>query len=121
MCVCVCGGRACVLVRHVRVCVSHKFFASTPPNTPNTHTQGHYTEGAELIDSVLDVVRKEVGACVLVLLVLLLLFIFVPVFAFAKRNHKRSPSGAQTITYSRARAHTHTHTHTHTRPPGRVM
>ncbi len=25
--------------------------------------QGHYTEGAELIDSVLDVVRKEAEGC----------------------------------------------------------
>lgn len=28
--------------------------------------QGHYTEGAELIDSVLDVVRKEAEGCALV-------------------------------------------------------
>ena len=26
-------------------------------------TKGHYTEGAELIDSVLDVVRKEAEGC----------------------------------------------------------
>ena len=26
-------------------------------------TQGHYTEGAEIIDSVLDVVRKEAESC----------------------------------------------------------
>ena len=25
--------------------------------------QGHYTEGAELVDSVLDVVRKEAEGC----------------------------------------------------------
>ena len=29
----------------------------------NNWAKGHYTEGAELIDSVLDVVRKEVEAC----------------------------------------------------------
>lgn len=28
--------------------------------TDNNWARGHYTEGAELIDSVLDVVRKEV-------------------------------------------------------------
>ena len=29
----------------------------------NNWTKGHYTEGAELIDSVLDVVRKEAESC----------------------------------------------------------
>lgn len=29
----------------------------------NNWAKGHYTEGAELIDSVLDVVRKEAEAC----------------------------------------------------------
>merc|ERR1712167_162853 len=29
----------------------------------NNWAKGHYTEGAELIDSVLDVVRKEVEGC----------------------------------------------------------
>jgi tubulin beta len=29
----------------------------------NNWAKGHYTEGAELIDSVLDVVRKEVESC----------------------------------------------------------
>ena len=28
-----------------------------------TARKGHYTEGAELIDSVLDVVRKEAEGC----------------------------------------------------------
>ena len=28
-----------------------------------TEAKGHYTEGAELIDSVLDVVRKEAEGC----------------------------------------------------------
>lgn len=31
--------------------------------TGNNWAKGHYTEGAELIDSVLDVVRKEAEAC----------------------------------------------------------
>ena len=39
----------------------------------NNWAKGHYTEGAELVDSVLDVVRKEAESCdclqVLVLLV----------------------------------------------------
>ncbi len=29
----------------------------------NNWAKGHYTEGAELIDSVLDVVRKDVESC----------------------------------------------------------
>ncbi|CAK9013177.1 unnamed protein product [Durusdinium trenchii] len=29
----------------------------------NNWAKGHYTEGAELIDSVLDVVRKEAETC----------------------------------------------------------
>lgn len=29
----------------------------------NNWAKGHYTEGAELVDSVLDVVRKEVEGC----------------------------------------------------------
>ncbi|KAA8543798.1 hypothetical protein F0562_022025 [Nyssa sinensis] len=35
--------------------------SSTPPD--NMTAKGHYTEGAELIDSVLDVVRKEAENC----------------------------------------------------------
>ena len=31
--------------------------------TPELIRQGHYTEGAELVDSVLDVVRKEAEGC----------------------------------------------------------
>ena len=29
----------------------------------NSFAKGHYTEGAELVDSVLDVVRKEAEGC----------------------------------------------------------
>lgn len=29
----------------------------------NNWAKGHYTEGAELVDSVLDVIRKEAEAC----------------------------------------------------------
>ena len=29
----------------------------------NNWAKGHYTEGAELVDSVLDVVRKEAEGC----------------------------------------------------------
>jgi hypothetical protein len=29
----------------------------------NNWAKGHYTEGAELIDSILDVVRKEAESC----------------------------------------------------------
>ena len=31
--------------------------------TGNNWAKGHYTEGAELVDSVLDVVRKEAEGC----------------------------------------------------------
>ena len=31
--------------------------------TSNNWAKGHYTEGAELVDSVLDVVRKEAESC----------------------------------------------------------
>ena len=33
------------------------------PGAGNNWAKGHYTEGAELIDSVLDVVRKEAESC----------------------------------------------------------
>ena len=36
---------------------------AAPPCTGNNWAKGHYTEGAELIDSVLDVVRKEAESC----------------------------------------------------------
>ena len=45
-------------------------FSDTKPAFPgslrsarNNWAKGHYTEGAELIDSVLDVVRKEAEGC----------------------------------------------------------
>ena len=31
--------------------------------TGNNWAKGHYTEGAELVDNVLDVVRKEAEGC----------------------------------------------------------
>ena len=37
------------------------FFLQT--GAGNNWAKGHYTEGAELIDSVLDVVRKEAESC----------------------------------------------------------
>ena len=33
------------------------------PGAGNNWAKGHYTEGAELVDSVLDVVRKEAEGC----------------------------------------------------------
>ena len=38
-------------------------FSSINGATGNNWAKGHYTEGAELIDSVLDVVRKEAEGC----------------------------------------------------------
>ena len=35
----------------------------TQTGAGNNWAKGHYTEGAELIDSVLDVVRKEAESC----------------------------------------------------------
>ncbi|CAL6337424.1 unnamed protein product [Bathycoccus prasinos] len=37
--------------------------SSAKPGAGNNWAKGHYTEGAELIDSVLDVVRKEAESC----------------------------------------------------------
>ena len=34
-----------------------------PVDAGNNWAKGHYTEGAELVDSVLDVVRKEAESC----------------------------------------------------------
>ena len=36
---------------------------TNPLMAGNNWAKGHYTEGAELVDSVLDVVRKEAEAC----------------------------------------------------------
>ena len=32
-------------------------------NFPKFHTKGHYTEGVELVDTVMEVVRKEAEGC----------------------------------------------------------
>lgn len=37
--------------------------ASAQTGAGNNWAKGHYTEGAELIDSVLDIVRKEAESC----------------------------------------------------------
>ena len=44
----------------------------------NNWAKGHYTEGAELVDSVLDVVRKEAESCDC----LQVLIFFLPLFYF---------------------------------------
>ena len=52
----------------------------------NNWAKGHYTEGAELVDSVLDVVRKEAEGCdclqgfqvALIFLVLVLISLILP-------------------------------------------
>ena len=38
-----------------------KFVSFRPPG--NNWAKGHYTEGAELIDEVMDVVRREAEGC----------------------------------------------------------
>ena len=38
-------------------------FVHAESGAGNNWAKGHYTEGAELIDSVLDVVRKEAENC----------------------------------------------------------
>ena len=42
---------------------SYCLFASGQSGAGNNWAKGHYTEGAELVDSVLDVVRKEAESC----------------------------------------------------------
>lgn len=37
--------------------------ATSPPLPPPQFAKGYYTEGAELVDQVLDVLRREVEAC----------------------------------------------------------
>jgi len=44
-------------------CSSHLFILFSLSGAGNNWAKGHYTEGAELIDSVLDVVRKEAESC----------------------------------------------------------
>ena len=44
-------------------CGSQKGERSVQTGAGNNWAKGHYTEGAELIDSVLDVVRKEAESC----------------------------------------------------------
>lgn len=39
------------------------FFSVGQSGAGNNWAKGHYTEGAELVDSVLDVVRKEAESC----------------------------------------------------------
>jgi tubulin beta len=41
----------------------HSSWFCTQTGAGNNWAKGHYTEGAELIDSVLDVVRKEAESC----------------------------------------------------------
>lgn len=42
---------------------SNPFTVRLQTGAGNNWAKGHYTEGAELIDSVLDVVRKEAESC----------------------------------------------------------
>ena len=44
-------------------CVIWVAAASAQTGAGNNWAKGHYTEGAELIDSVLDIVRKEAESC----------------------------------------------------------
>ena len=55
-------GRHCT-----RPIIEHSLFLSRArlgqSGAGNNWAKGHYTEGAELVDSVLDVVRKEAESC----------------------------------------------------------
>ena len=45
------------------LCFAPAFNFNGSRGAGNNWAKGHYTEGAELIDSVLDVVRKEAEGC----------------------------------------------------------
>ena len=45
------------------LCFAPAFNFNWSRGAGNNWAKGHYTEGAELIDSVLDVVRKEAEGC----------------------------------------------------------
>ena len=45
------------------LCLIISAYSLTAIACTDTVSQGHYTEGAELVDSVLDVVRKEAEGC----------------------------------------------------------
>ena len=47
----------------------------------NNWAKGHYTEGAELVDSVLDVVRKEAESCDCLQVLVFLLPLFYSLIA----------------------------------------
>ena len=54
------------LARVEQVCLincSLDMYDQPPDCAGNNWAKGHYTEGAELVDSVLDVVRKEAEGC----------------------------------------------------------
>ena len=56
---CSCGGSDCLLCP---LCRPDNFvFGQT--GAGNNWAKGHYTEGAELIDAVLDVTRREAENC----------------------------------------------------------
>ena len=44
-------------------CLTWVAAAGAQTGAGNNWAKGHYTEGAELIDSVLDIVRKEAESC----------------------------------------------------------
>ncbi|XP_073940940.1 tubulin beta-2A chain-like [Castor canadensis] len=47
----------------LQVCIYHSLSLAGQSGAGNNWAKGHYTEGAELVDSVLDVVRKESESC----------------------------------------------------------
>ena len=59
-------GRARTVAHRLQSCFwrpSDSFALRLQTGAGNNWAKGHYTEGAELIDSVLDVVRKEAESC----------------------------------------------------------
>lgn len=50
-------------VNHISTALILVFFSTGQSGAGNNWAKGHYTEGAELVDSVLDVIRKESEKC----------------------------------------------------------
>jgi len=70
VCACVCWLDKYIIANVIQYCITclnlHPFFLSLSlylSLTGNNWAKGHYTEGAELIDSVLEVIRRESENC----------------------------------------------------------
>jgi len=54
---------ACMSCHSVSIADRLQYIVTGQSGAGNNWAKGHYTEGAELVDSVLDVVRKEAECC----------------------------------------------------------